>query len=316
MILAPRSLASRLRPALAAVLVSAGAGFAAPATPAPPPPAAPQPAPVSRSPRMAKTGEYVFNLLPKSLQKNPYMDMTFNTEYTPYGHRLPAASPSRPVYYILHDAGFRQLGWSVAREKPPGAEIMKASLIKALAQNGFLAADPPRHQPDLLINYFWGSHNRPDDETAQDFPELMRKNMIERALLIGGKTLADEINFTILWGAGQRHNVEKMEFLTDQAAENIYYIVASAYDYRAYARKDRQLVWRTTMTAAADGLALDQTMEPLIASGAQFLGRETPEPEIGSRHILRESKVEIGDPILIEAHSAPPSERPSASAQK
>ncbi|QYM78533.1 hypothetical protein K0B96_14705 [Horticoccus luteus] len=278
--------------------------------------AAPATPPSGRSPRLAKTGDFVFNILPKSLQKNPYMDMTFNTEYTAYGHTLPAATPEHPVYYVLHDAGFRQLGWSVAREKPPGAETMHAALIKALRQNGFIAADPPAHEPTLLINYFWGSHNRPDDETAHDFPELMRKNMTERALLIGGKTLADEVNNTILWGAGQHNNVEKMEFLTDQAADNIYYIVASAYDYRAFARKDRKLVWRTTMTAAADGLALDQTMQPLIASGAQFLGHETTEPEIGSRHILRDSHVEIGDTIMVDESASSATKTPPAKKEK
>lgn len=253
---------------------------------------------------MAKTGDFVFNLLPKSLQRNPFLEMTFNTEYTPYGHTQPTASAQNPLYYELNDAGFRQLGWSVAGEKPPPANQMHQALVRALEKNGYLPADQ-HHRPDLFINYFWGTHNRPDDNLGHDFPELLRKNILERALLIGGKSLADNINFTMQWGVGQRQNVDKMEFLSDQADESIYFIVASAYDYHALAGNDRKLVWRTTMTAASAGLALDEAMQPLITSGGKFLGRETPEPEIGSRRILRDANVEVGDLIILDDESAP-----------
>lgn len=259
-----------------------------------------------RSPRTAKTGDVVFNLLPKSLQKNPYMDMTFYTELTPYGHTLPPVSPERPSYYVLHDMGFRQLGWNVGGEKPPPSDVMRQTLIKALERNGFLPAGP-NQRPDLFINYFWGTHNRPDDDTGRDFPELLRKNILERALLIGGKPLADNINFTIQWGVGERQNVDKMEFLSDQADQDIYFIVASAYDYRAMAAKERKLVWRTTMTASSAGLALQETMQPLLMSGARYIGRETPEPEIGARKILRDAKVEIGDLIILDEKASAPS---------
>lgn len=270
--------------------------------------AADKPAAEDLSPRLAKTGAYVFNILPKSLQKNPYMDMTFHTEYTPYGRTLPAASPEHPVYYALRDAGYRQLGWTGAGEAVPDAAKLKESMVKALAKNGFIEADKA-HQPGLLIMYFWGTHNRPDDQTAEDFPDLLRKNILERALLIGGKDLADNVNFNMLWGGSHKNNVEKQQYLNEQADDDIYYMVASAYDFTPLAQKgkERKLVWRTTMTVSAAGLMMAETLPPLVASGAVFFGRETVEPEIGSRQIMRGTQIKYGEAVILDSNVKLPS---------
>lgn len=268
------------------------------------------------SPRLAKTGAYVFNLLPKSLQKNPYMDMTFHTEYTPYGRTLPSASPEHPVYYALRDAGYRQLGWNGAGETVPDAAALKNGMVKALAKNGFLATDK-EHPPGLLIMYFWGTHNRPDDQTAEEFPDQLRKNILERALLIGGKDLADNVNFNMQWGGSRKNNVEKQQYLNEQADEDIYYVVASAYDFTPLAQKgkERKLVWRTTMTVNSAGLMMAETLPPLVASGAVFFGRETVEPEIGSRQIMRETQIKYGEAVILDSNVKLPSKSDQAPAK-
>lgn len=259
----------------------------------------PLPFATGKSARTAKTGDFVFSILPKAFQKNPTLDMTYNTEFTDYGRLLRPASPEQPVYYLEQDAGFRPLGWTVGGEKSPKAADMERVLGRALATNGFLAASP-EHPPALALIYFWGSHNKPDPDTARNFPELMRKNILERAMLVGGRKFTSGVGFAMEWGESPADHEEKTEFLRDQAQEEIYYVVASAYDYQVLAHGQRKLAWRTTLTVTSAGLAMTETLMPLVASAAPFFGRETLEPEIGSRRISRTGHVEIGTPTVVE----------------
>lgn len=265
----------------------------------------------ARSGRSVKTGEFVFSILPKSFQRNPTLEMTFNTDVTPYGRLLRIASPESPVYYMPVEGGYHQLGFSVGGEtSPPPAELERA-MTRALAVNGFLTA--PDHPPSLAIIYHWGSHNKPDPETARNFPELARKYRLERAMLVGGVKFVLGTSFAMEWGESGADREEKMQFLRDQANEELYYVVASAYDYAALARGERKLAWRTTMTVTSVGLAMKETLPPLIAGGAAFLGRQTVEPEIDSRRISREGRVEVGTPTVVEekpAAASAPTKKP------
>jgi hypothetical protein len=257
-----------------------------------------------KSPRTAKTGDLVFSLMPKSFQRRPIMDMTFNTEFTPYGRLLRKATPENPVYYVAQNAGYKQLGWTVGGEKPPPAEDMERAMSRALATNGFLPATTG-HPAGLVLIYFWGSHNKPDPDIAREFPQLAAKNQLERAILVGGRQFASGVAFSMEWGETLADRMGKAEYLRDQAAEELYYVVASAYDYQALAHGERKLAWRTTMTVSSTGLAMRETLPPLVASGAIYIGREMTEPEIGSRRISREGNVQIGPATVIEDKPAP-----------
>jgi hypothetical protein len=242
---------------------------------------------------------FVFNLLPKSFQRKPTLEMTFNTELTDYGRMLRPASPENPVYYIAEDAGFRQLGWNVGGEKPPAQKDMERIMKKGLATSGFLPAEPPAHPAALAVIYYWGSHNKPDEQTAAMFPLVALRNRLERAILVGGKKFAQGMAFSAEYGPSLTDRLAKQEFLNDQANDEVYFVVASAYDYASLARGQRRLAWRTTMTANSTGVAIAETLPPLLASGAAFFGRETVEPEIGARRISREGRVLIGTPTVV-----------------
>jgi hypothetical protein len=88
----------------------------------------------------------------------------------------------------------------------------------------------------------------------------------------------------------------------DLAAQDCYYVVASAYDRGSVAADQRQLLWRTRLTVAADGVAQRQSLPVLIAAAAPFFGRETPEPEIIRKRSLRRGNVEIGTPTVVPPH--------------
>jgi hypothetical protein len=97
----------------------------------------------------------------------------------------------------------------------------------------------------------------------------------------------------------------KNEFLVDQAASNVYYVVASAYDYKAMLAKQRVLLWRTRMTVASAGISQDQGLPTLVLTAAPYFGKEMAEPEIINKRAVRDGSVEVGTPTVVEPEKDP-----------
>ena len=254
----------------------------------------------SRSGSLPKTGDMVFSFLPKSFQRNPTLEMTVNTEVTQYGRLFRSVSPSAPAYYVAGAAGFKSLGDPVGGEKSPPAADLERAMKKSLANNGFLPADQPGQQPSLVLIYYWGSHYKLDPDTAKLFPERAAQYQLERASLVGGKKYVAELANRMEFGPAPGDNTELKEFLRYQAADDLYFVVASAYDYASMARGQKRLLWRTTMTVNAAGVNMRETLSPLIATAAPFFGHETVDPEISARRVSRSGNVEIGEARVIE----------------
>lgn len=283
--------------------------------------------------------EWVFSLLPKSLQKNPRIDLTVITEMTEAGKKLAPVSAASPAYYITQSGGFRQMGHPPGNEKSLSQEQVEKILIKSLAANGYHPAELPAKPPSLAIVYIWGSHNllvEGDSENPSLSGEAVARNLLDRAALVGGEKFAKQMldlfqqadslamsappprvdptgavpTIQPVMGAAQlefmnpvsqfKRANSKNEFLVDQAAEDVYYVVASAYDYQSLTKKQRTLLWRTRMTVAASGVSQEQTLPTLIASAAPYFGRDMPEPEILSKRAVRDGQVEVGTPTVVE----------------
>ncbi|MEO7413027.1 MAG: hypothetical protein ABIZ81_06700, partial [Opitutaceae bacterium] len=165
---------------------------------------------------LPQTGEFVFSILPKSLQKSPTLEMTVNTEFTPYGRLLRPASPAQPVYYVSQSAGLKKFGAPVGGERTPSPAELERAMNKALALNGYLPVDDPTKRASLVVIYYWGSHNAEDAETRAAFPALAAKNQLERAVLVGGKKYAAEMANILEWGEGVADRTQERDFLRDQ----------------------------------------------------------------------------------------------------
>lgn len=247
-----------------------------------------------------KSGEFVFSLLPKAFQRTPDLEMTVNTEMTDYGRLMRIPTPEHPMYYIAHSSGFKPRGDAVGGEKPPPPDVVDGALKRALAVNGYLPATSPDHRPALVVIYFWGSHNRLDPEMAARFPRLAAQYQLERAMLVGGHPQVERMAHRLEWGEFLTDRTPQYEYLRDQTLDDLYYVVASAYDFDALAHHERKLAWRTTMTVNARGVAMNETLVPLIATAGPYFGRETKEPQIAMRRISRWG-VEIGESKVIES---------------
>ena len=284
----------------------------------------------------AKKSEWVFSLLPKSLQKNPLLEITVITEMTEAGKKLPAVSPSAPVYYEAFSPGPKHLGETAGNEVTlPPAEIERL-LTRSLAANGYQPAVPPAHPPALLIIYTWGSHallTEADSENPSLSGNQVARNLLDRAALVGGEKFARQLlelferadamslaanvppppgGEPVLTPAAMefanpvsvfKRADPKNEFLVDQAASNVYYVVASAYDYRSVSEKRRVLLWRTRMTVGADGVSQAQTLPTLVLSAAPFFGKDMPDAAIISKRPVREGTVDVGTPRVVEPAS-------------
>jgi hypothetical protein len=283
--------------------------------------------------------QWVFSLLPKSFQKNPNVDLTVITEMTLLGKQQPPASPAHPVYYIAQSAGFNQRGDAPANEHTLKEADVERLLARALAVSGFRPAQPPEHPPTLVIFYTWGSHNllvegNPENPTLSG--EMVARNLLDRAALVGGEKFAatllklfqeaDDLSVassnhlppggTAVLGPDQleflnpvsmfRRENSKNDFLVDQTANDVYYVVASAYDYASIPTKVKRLYWRTRMTVAAQGVSQEQTLPTLITTAGPYFGKDMAEVEILTKRVVPEGKVEIGEPVVVGPEGAAP----------
>ena len=260
------------------------------------------------------------DFLPRALQKNPRIYLTVITEFTPEGRTVTPATPQKPVYYVGNHSDLTEAGDVIGGEVPPPIKKLNAAMEKALRVNGYLPADKA-HPPSLFIFYRWGSFNhlkmalntpaRADqtegmsalDQASQIGPldEFQAMNLIERAALVGGTQFglkvarAIKINsLTVL-----ERSDPKVEQLLEQASQDLYFVIASAYDFEAAQAGQKKLLWRTKMSAPAQGLTMDDTLPVLAVSAAPYFGRQMEEAKPLQMRLL-EGKVEIGEPKVQE----------------
>ena len=281
----------------------------------------------------AKSG-WNFELVPKAFQRDPRMEMTVITEMTAEGKKLPPVSRQAPAYYVAHSGGYHPVGEKAGQLAFSAADIER--ILKAsLGQSGFEPAAPD-HPPSLFITYTWGPHMYPDIVTDGDgnivspTQEVLLQNVLDRAALAGGDKFATELKSALALRVANTMTapaptdgmsaanalaemnramdpvklfVEKStknEFLVSQAADDCYYVVASAYDYDSVARNHRQLLWRTRMTLNARAISQAQSLPTLIAVAAPYFGREMAEAEVLLKRSVDTGHVEIGEPKVIE----------------
>ena len=278
--------------------------------------AADQPLAPMKAQNDAEKPKFVFSFAPRSMQKNPTLDMTVITEMTPEGKKRKAVTPSEPAYYLAQPGGFKQMGTAAASEHQPPQEMMESIMKRGLAKNGYLPTDDA-HPASIALIYHWGSFAKvdtSDPEMMTTTNEVIYRELLERATLTGGSKFAAELSkameqrFELVnaqvpqrpAGDGQMVGPEavipnvvggmmdpvehflsrdkRTRFLAEQADSDLYYVIASAFDYAALAKGQKLLLWRTKMTVDARGVSMTQTFPTLVSSAAAYFGREMDGP--------------------------------------
>lgn len=284
------------------------------------------------TPIESSEGQWAFSILPKSFQKTPLVDETVLTEMTDEGRKVSAPTADSPAYYVAVPAGLHNEGFATDSDHPPSDAILADCLTRALAVNHFLPAEPG-HPPSLLISYVWGVHNnlsQGSDEIGVASPDVGHRNLLSRAALVGGTAFAAKLKVALeaqdLENARPGEHIEilspmrlflerdsRTRQLFAQAMGDCYFLVASAYDYQAAARKEgRRLFWRSKMTVDASGVAMADTLPTLVLNSGIYLGRDMPEAATLMRPAARKTEVKLGPLDVKEVVDQADAVRPDA----
>ena len=76
--------------------------------------------------------------------------------------------------------------------------------------------------------------------------------------------------------------------------------MASAYDYQAMGKNRRILLWRTKMTVDTKGVSMTDTLPAVIVAAGPYFGRETEEATVLTKRVVRQGKVDVGTPTVVE----------------
>ncbi|HEX3730060.1 MAG TPA: hypothetical protein VHV47_09660, partial [Opitutaceae bacterium] len=255
---------------------------------------------------------YRFSLAPRSMQADPLLDITVMTDVTEAGKKLPKVTKDYPAYYLVHSEGFKEMGEGIPSGTTLAQEDMDRLLRRSLADGGYREAGPAAEPPSLLVLYSWGLYSKREHRGMGSTP-LDTNEMFDRAELVGGDAFAAQILKMMQWKAdlgpvsgrhaatsnlsnpldlyqleGRTHGV-----IVDMADSDLYYVVASAYDYAAYRQHQRRLLWRTRIAILANGVSQPQVLPTMVLGASPYFGKQTHgEPTILTRHAI--GRVEVG----------------------
>ena len=247
-------------------------------------------------------------------------------------------TPEQPAYYLPLFVGHKDVGFAdYVMQAPPDAAV-KRLLVDALASQGYLIMTR-QARPSLVLAFWWG-YMGPVKSDPQQFNDInpgsaslpggMSNNpafgsamdpnsalqavfnsqlpsqlgfQIHRQMLsmVAGDTLKD-----------RRHAGDdpQMHRAIAMAREPIYYILISAYDFDAWLRHKRILIWQAHLSTKLWGHSFDEVLTPMIAAGTPLFGRETKEPQFFDAAVQPLPNVVVGTPVLKDYPAAPPAKNP------
>jgi hypothetical protein len=259
----------------------------------------PLPPPVSKW----EAGHFTF--IPRSFEKNPHIDIMIVTELTGAGRHAPVGTAAQPVYYAGMDGGLTAVGDTPAGEQVPKAGALAEIMVKSLDASGYRAATK-EHPPTIFIHYRWGSYNKlgnidGSDEGSAPLDDPQLSNLIERAALVGGTRFAVEWMQALKAGTFSyfENKSAKQAFLVQMASDNLYFLIATAYDYAAANEGKQIILWRTKLSTDSQGITMNESLPQMVASAATYIGHETDGPVRLNRAVVKEGVVEVGTPVVV-----------------
>jgi len=127
---------------------------------------------------------FIFSILPKSIDRNPHMDVSILCQMTEEGKRRDRVTKSNPCYYASHLGGYRHGGDDYDTKTPLPEEVRRV-IDRALLHNGFLPSTESK-RPGILLIIHWGTNSV--HHMGDSFATLL-----ERANLVGGAAFAREL---------------------------------------------------------------------------------------------------------------------------
>lgn len=221
--------------------------------------------------------------------------------------------PGKPIYYILRQ-GKLSLGDSVAGVKLPDTALVERLVDAELKKQGFIKAEIGGPVPAIFILATYGDANftvANDDDiemymgmvnrTNGGMPLTEEETRAEAARLayINSARAADKGKIVAITGASKVNvpDANGMKVMT-AANEDRYYLTLAALDADLYRKKERKLLWRTSMSIdwRKD---LAASLPVMLESAGPSFGLNTTEPVFLDDRDRREATVKIGDAVVV-----------------
>ncbi len=239
-------------------------------------------------------------------------DMVAIAEQTKKGAEVQPPMVGVPAYYVAYDGGDIESGDPIAGQKPPTAAALGAALREALASQGYQPATAAA-APSLLLIYHWGAINI----STIEIPRISKLKPNLRARIYLGAPTYDAAkleNFLVSRKFGPPPNdwAPIPGFLTpslrdtlDLAQDDRYFVIVSAYDFAAVARREPALLWRVKLSARSVASDMDEVLPALLRGGASFFGRNFQDRQL-ERVPLTPSTVAATGPAPAPMPAPPP----------
>lgn len=235
---------------------------------------------------------------------------------TPEGFR---PAPGKPVYYLLHLTPLA-LGEAVAGEKVPKLPIVERAVVAELAKQGFVRAEVGGPMPSIFILATWGAANfkQPPDDDLEFFQQFVParqegdpnaaariREMLSARDKDRGKIAAiTGLNKVAVTETGDGRKV------LEAANEDRMFLTLSALDAQRFAKKERVLLWRTSMSIDWR-LGFEATLPAMLASAGPYFGTDVATPAFVDDRMRRDFEVHVGEARVVpdDTPASPPVEK-------
>jgi len=215
------------------------------------------------------------------------VDVNVVVDLSEAGRKVAPPTKEKPAFYYPVLAGYRESGSLVAGETTPPPNSVAKLLAKALAAQHYYVVGTQTAAPSLLLVFHWGYMNPQIDDTGDpENPQAIFWNQKEMLALVAGNTLKNVSSLGF-----------EREDILQNARDDRYFVVVSAYDFEAAKEKKKVLLWQAKMSTPSHRVALAEVIPSMITAGGPHFGRETKRPESVTAPLAKEGKVEVGTPV-------------------
>lgn len=229
-----------------------------------------------------------------ALFKNIWGDVLVATDTTEEGKKLRPASKEEPVYYKGLSMGGR-LGSPQRGDREPPIKDLNNFAATILAKQGYLPAQPGKHEPSLLLVLQWGylepgtgdllwflGYDEEDDIAAQtqiNFlgAEVFRRGMRSRAV----------------------------ETILHDAQNPIYGIMISAFEFETAKTLKPVILWQTRIGLPTNGKSMTEAMPVMLAAAGPAIGRPADKPVLLDADSARAGTVNLGELKFMDSFEDP-----------
>lgn len=233
-----------------------------------------------------------------SLFKNAWGDVIVATDTTEAGKAIPAPSPDRPAYYLGMSLGCK-LG-SMPGDEEPDPKQLELFVAGILAKQGYRGAQAGDHEPSLLLVLQWG-YLRPGSNDLAWFLGYDASQDIAAPSTVG-RGVGPEV-----WRRSLRSRITRT--VLEYAAEPVYGIIVTAFDFRTARTPQPVLYWQTRIALPANGKSMAEALPAMLRAAGPAIGRSADRPLLIDVDRPREGRVELGDLRVLEQDVRPPDAR-------